>query len=111
LAVRPLVMLGQASLRVFCVHLLFCFGGLTLLGNATMLSGWSQALLYVGTLSAMLVTAKIFSKSEGRPESNQTGHPQPPVRSLKPTPNWAQPADIAGVHLTSGQESAEPRVR
>jgi len=25
LAIRPLVMLGQSSLQVFCVHLLFCF--------------------------------------------------------------------------------------
>lgn len=68
LAVRPLVMLGQASLQVFCVHLLFTFAGLTLLGNATMLSAWKQVALVATTLGAMLLTAKIFSKSEEKTE-------------------------------------------
>jgi hypothetical protein len=68
LAVRPLVMLGQASLQVFCVHLLFTFAGLTLLGNATMLSAWQQIALLAATLGAMLLTAKIFSKSESKVE-------------------------------------------
>jgi hypothetical protein len=69
LAVRPLVQLGQASLQVFCVHLLFTFAGLTLLGNAAMLSAWKQILLLVATLGAMLLTAKIFSKSESKVET------------------------------------------
>ena len=33
LAIRPLVMLGQASLPVFCVHLLCVFFALTIMGN------------------------------------------------------------------------------
>jgi hypothetical protein len=68
LAVRPLVMLGQSSLQVFCVHLLCCFAGLTLLGNASMLSGWQQVALLSGTFASMLATAKIFSKSEAKHE-------------------------------------------
>lgn len=68
MAVRPLVMLGQSSLQVFCVHLLCCFAGLTLLGNASMLSGWQQVALLSGTFAAMLGTAKIFSKSEAKHE-------------------------------------------
>lgn len=68
LAVRPLVTLGQSSLQVFCVHLLFCFAGLTVLGNATMLSGWQQFGLLAATFSAMMLTAKIFSKSEEKQE-------------------------------------------
>lgn len=68
LAIRPLVLLGQASLQVFCVHLLFTFAGLTLLGNATMLSAWQQFALLATTLAAMLVTAKLFSKSEAKVE-------------------------------------------
>jgi hypothetical protein len=67
-AVRPLVLLGQSSLQVFCVHLLFCFAGLTLMGNASMLNGWRQAALLTVTFAAMLVTAKIFSKSEAKQE-------------------------------------------
>jgi hypothetical protein len=68
LAIRPLVMLGQSSLQVFCVHLLFCFAGLTLMGNASMLDGWRQAALLVATFSAMLLTARIFAKSEAKHE-------------------------------------------
>jgi hypothetical protein len=67
-AIRPLVLLGQSSLQVFCVHLLFCFAGLTLLGNASMLSAWRQFELLSVTLTGMLITAEIFSKSEARSE-------------------------------------------
>ena len=65
-AIRPLVLLGQSSLQVFCVHLLFCFAGLTLLGNASMLSGWRQFALLSVTITGMFITAKIFSKSEAK---------------------------------------------
>lgn len=68
LAVSPLVLMGQSSLQVFCVHLLCCFAGLTLLGDASMLSGWRQIELLSCTLAAMLLTAKIFSKSEAKHE-------------------------------------------
>ncbi len=70
LAVGPLVLMGQSSLQVFCVHLLCCFAGLTLLGNASLLSGWKQIALLSGTLTAMLVTAKVFAKSEAKNERN-----------------------------------------
>jgi hypothetical protein len=62
LAVRPLVTLGQASLQVFCAHLFFCFFGLTMMGNASMVSGWRQLLLLTLTFSALFLTAKIFAK-------------------------------------------------
>jgi hypothetical protein len=68
LAVRPLVLMGQSSLQVFCVHLLFCFAGLTLLGNAAMLSASRQIGLLAATFAAMLLTAKLFSKSEAKHE-------------------------------------------
>ncbi len=68
LAIRPLVLMGQSSLQVFCVHLLFCFAGLTLMGNAAMLSGWKQVGLLGVTFAAMLITAKIFSKTEAKHE-------------------------------------------
>ena len=72
LAIRPLVLLGQSSLQVFCTHLLFVFAGLTLLGNASMLSGWKQFGPIVTTLSGMLLTAKLFAKSESNAE-NKSG--------------------------------------
>jgi hypothetical protein len=62
------VLLGQSSLQVFCVHLLFCFAGLTLMGNASMLNGWRQFALLSVTFAAMFITAKIFSKSEAKHE-------------------------------------------
>lgn len=71
-AFRPLVMLGQASLQVFCVHLLFCFAGLTLMGTAGVVSGWGEPLLMAATFAGMLITAKLFEKSadggKGRPQ-------------------------------------------
>ena len=67
-AIRPLVLLGQSSLQVFCVHLLFCFAGLTLLGNAALLNGWRQFALLSMTITGMLITARIFSKSEAQNE-------------------------------------------
>jgi len=72
-AIKPLVLMGQSSLQVFCVHLLFCFAGLTLLGNASMLSGWQQFALLGVTFAAMLATAKIFSKSEAKNERQRKG--------------------------------------
>jgi hypothetical protein len=76
LAVRPLVMLGQASLQVFCAHLFFCFFGLAIMGNASMVSGRQQIILLAITFSALFITAKIFSKSEARAEQGN-GAPAP----------------------------------
>jgi hypothetical protein len=84
LAIRPLVMMGQSSLQVFCAHLLFCFAGLTLMGNAAMLSGWRQAAMLVATFTAMLIVAKIFSKAEAKQDS-QT-QPQPAFDQQTPAP-------------------------
>ncbi len=108
LAVRPLVLLGQSSLQVFCVHLLFCFAGLTLLGNAAMLSGWQQAGLLAVTFTSMLLTAKLFSKSEAKHErqpktdtpigakTETTLSPQAePVRSPAPPISGPIPATAA----------------
>lgn len=83
LAIRPLVLMGQSSLQVFCVHLLFCFAGLTLMGNASMLNGWRQTALLTVTFSAMLITAKLFSKSEAKNERQ----PKAPVSALTPPEN------------------------
>jgi hypothetical protein len=90
LAIRPLVLMGQSSLQVFCVHLLFCFAGLTLMGNASMLSGWRQFGLIAATFTAMLVTAKIFSKSEAKHERQ----PKTNISSGNTTEtNWRPPTE------------------
>lgn len=48
------------------------------MGNASALSGWKQAALLIATFSAMLLTAKIFAKSEAKQE------PQPKTISPEP---------------------------
>jgi fucose 4-O-acetylase-like acetyltransferase len=62
LAVRPLVMLGQASLWVFCVHLLCVFFALTVMGNNAMLTGWPAAVLVVMSFTALLLTAIVANR-------------------------------------------------
>jgi len=97
LAVGPLVLMGQSSLQVFCVHLLCCFAGLTLLGNASIISGWKQIALLSGTLAAMLVTAKVFAKSEAK-------HERKPKTESSPQTD----APLARTsYLTLGRESKE----
>lgn len=74
LAIRPLVLMGQASLQVFCAHLLFCFIGLTIMGNAAIVPGWRQLVLLIGTFTALIITAKAFSKSENKIASPPPAH-------------------------------------
>jgi len=64
LAVRPLVLLGQSSLYVFCAHFPFCFAGLAMIGTADHMSGWSQYALLAAALSCLLGVAKFFARSE-----------------------------------------------
>jgi hypothetical protein len=83
LAIRPLVTMGQASLQVFCAHLLFCFLGLTILGDASVVSGWHEAALLIISLSGMFLTAQFFSRkrvdgSKDHPLNNEpTPRPLP----------------------------------
>jgi len=90
LSIRPLVMMGQASIQVFCAHLLFCFLGLAIMGNAPMVSGWNQLLLVGATLAALVLTAWIFRKSEAKIESGSLASTRrqlaPQHLSLKTTP-------------------------
>jgi hypothetical protein len=101
LAVRPLVLMGQTSLQVYCTHLLFCFAGLTLLGNATMLSGWRQFALLTATLSAMLLTARLLSTSESKIETRVEAKAESCPSISGPLPDSA-PAAIAGPAAAPG---------
>jgi len=64
LAIRPLVTLGQASLQVFCAHLLFCFIGLAIMGDAAAVNGWHEAMLVTTTFVGLFLTSRIFGKKE-----------------------------------------------
>jgi hypothetical protein len=81
LATKTLVMLGQASLPVFCVHLLCVFGALTIMGNAPMLHGWKAVAVVLASLSALLLTARIAANrrpkvGDGRDTSTEVQTPR-----------------------------------
>jgi hypothetical protein len=71
LAIPPLVMLGQASLAVFCVHLLCVFCALTVMGNNAMIGGWQAVALVLGSLSALLLTAAVVTYRRKRIHSTE----------------------------------------
>jgi hypothetical protein len=76
LAIRPLAMMGQASLPVFCVHLLCVFVALTIMGNREVVSGWQAAAFVAVSLAALLVTAKIAAIRRAMARGNRPALPQ-----------------------------------
>ncbi len=79
-AIRPLVMLGQASLPVFCVHLLCVFCALTIMGNNPMIQGWKAIAVILASLSVLLLTAKIAAKQRAKAKETSP-KVQPPTRA------------------------------
>jgi hypothetical protein len=65
LAVRPLVMLGRASLEVFCVHVLCVFTALIILGDRSALRGWAAVAVVLASWSAMVLTAAVVTRARG----------------------------------------------
>jgi hypothetical protein len=66
LAIRPLVMLGQASLPVFCVHLLCVFFALTIMRSDPVIRDWKAIAVVLASLSAVLLTAKIATNRRAK---------------------------------------------
>jgi peptidoglycan/LPS O-acetylase OafA/YrhL len=79
LAVRPLVMLGQASLPVFCIHLLCVFLALTIMGNNEVVSGWQAIIVVVFSLSALMLTARIATNRRAKTKQASI-RPELPIR-------------------------------
>lgn len=77
LAIQPLVIMGQASLPVFCVHLLCVFLALTIMGNKPIVGGWQSVVVVLTSLSALLLTAKI---AVARRAKAKAGHAGPEVK-------------------------------
>jgi hypothetical protein len=77
LALAPLVMLGRASLEVFCIHLLCVFSALVILGDRPAIGGWGAVALVLGSWSAMLLTAAVASRGRRRAPSGGPGLPVP----------------------------------
>jgi hypothetical protein len=86
-AIRPLVMLGQASLPVFCVHLLCVFVALTIMGNDPILRDWKAIVVILVSLSALLLTARIAANrraNAGRNRATGPKLPTPPPAGYEP---------------------------
>ena len=80
LAVRPLVMLGQSSLPVFCVHLLCVFFALTLMKNDPVMRDWRAIVVILGSLSALLLTAKIAARRRASAKGTRATSPKLPTQ-------------------------------
>ena len=78
-AVRPLVMLGQSSLPVFCVHLLCVFLALTLMKNDPVMRDWRAIVVILGSLSALLLTAKIATHRRANAKGTRAASPRLPT--------------------------------
>src|SRR5882762_9437895 len=81
-AIRPLVMLGQASLPVFCVHLLCVFFALTIMGTDPIIRDWKAVAIVIGSLSAVLVTAKFATNRRANSGGNRATGPKVPTPPL-----------------------------
>jgi peptidoglycan/LPS O-acetylase OafA/YrhL len=77
LAIRPLVMLGQASLEVFCVHLQCVFCALSLMGNRPLISGWAAIATVLASWSALLLTGALMARAKGGRERSGGTEPAP----------------------------------
>jgi peptidoglycan/LPS O-acetylase OafA/YrhL len=82
-AIRPFVMLGQASLPVFCVHLLCVFFALTIMKNDPIIGGWKAIFVIPASLSALLLTAKIATNRRANAGESRGTTPnlQSPLRA------------------------------
>jgi hypothetical protein len=79
-AIRPLVMLGQSSLPVFCVHLLCVFFALTLMKNDPVMRDWRAIVVILGSLSALLLTAKIAARRRASAKGTRATGPKLPTQ-------------------------------
>ena len=70
ITIPPLVLLGKASLQVFCAHLLFCFAALSLVGDGTGLPAWIQLVLIATTLMGLWMLARLFVNPRTRAEKS-----------------------------------------
>ncbi|MCU1301025.1 MAG: OpgC protein [Candidatus Sulfotelmatobacter sp.] len=86
-AIRPLVMLGQASLPVFCVHLLCVFFALTIMGNDPIIRDWKAIVVILTSLTALLLTARIAANRRANSGGNRAAKPKLPT----PPPAGYQP--------------------
>jgi hypothetical protein len=64
--ISPLLLLGKASLEVFCAHLLFCFAALSLVRNGAGLPAWIESALIATTVIGLYMVARLFANARMR---------------------------------------------
>jgi hypothetical protein len=84
-AIKPLVMLGQASLPVFCVHLLCVFFALTIMKNDPIIEGWKAVVVILASLLALLLTAKVATNRRAKARGHHATGPKLP---MPPPPDY-----------------------
>lgn len=68
--IKSLASLGQASIEVFSVHVLFCMAGHALSKDPDpQLPWWEQVLLLATTISALFLTARLTRRWSGKKDS------------------------------------------
>jgi len=87
LARTPLVLLGKSSLEAFCVHVLFCFAALALVGDGTKAPMSYQVAIVMVTLSGMCATAYL----RARPK-----HQSAPARAIAAQQSLCPAGPFAG---------------
>ncbi len=97
LAIRPLVMLGQKSLDVFCVHLVCVFCALTAVGSRPVVTGWAAVALVLSSWSALFVAAAVSRRGRAA----RGVDPAADSRWGKIAWAMAGTASVAGVVLTA----------
>ena len=102
LAFRPLVMLGQNSLEVFCAQLFCVFCALTTMGNRLMVSGWAAMALVLSSWSTLFhVSAIVRSRRAARRATRDPGAGA--AASRWRTVGWAMAGtvSVAGIVFTA----------
>ena len=80
--IEPFIMLGKASLQVFCVHLAFVFAGLALLyGTVSQLHGFPAVGLVAVTFVGLIFVA--FRKNRGESQEQTTGNPGLKIKQVR----------------------------
>lgn len=80
--ISPLLVLGKASLEVFCARLMFCFAALSLVKDGTDLPAWIQSVLIATTLIGLYMVARLFVNARTGSLRNKTRSPHPTAATL-----------------------------
>jgi hypothetical protein len=79
LTISPLLLLGKASLEVFCAHLLFCFAALSFVNEGTRLPPSMQDAFVGSTMTGLYIVARLFVNARAGAPRNKACSPHSAV--------------------------------